>query len=191
MTLSRSENMARIRGQNTSPEVALRKALSAAGVRYRLHVKTPGGKADIAIPSKRVALFIDGCFWHGCPEHYVKPRSSSPFWDAKLTENTSRDRRQTLKLDAEGWVALRVWEHELRENPAKVTARILDALATGRVRKTKSWRVVRVDWLDPEKVLERRFCEDLRNPEIRRVEERARSTKKVGRVRGKVSVSPP
>ena len=118
--LSRSENMSRIKAEDTSPELTIRKGLWAAGYRYRLHFKTPGGKADLVIPSIKFALFIDGCFWHGCPEHYVRPRTKHEFWDAKLTENTTRDRKQTLALEAEGWLVLRVWEHEVVENPGTV-----------------------------------------------------------------------
>src|SRR4051794_31349953 len=104
--------MSRIRGANTTPELIVRRGLWKCGLRYRLHAKTPGGKADIVVPSAKFALFIDGCFWHGCPEHYVRPGSRNEFWDAKLRENVDRDRRQTLKLDAEGWTVVRVWEHE-------------------------------------------------------------------------------
>jgi DNA mismatch endonuclease (patch repair protein) len=183
--LSRSENMARIRGTNTQPERILRRSLRARGLGFRNQVKTPGGKADLVLSGSRVALFVDGCFWHGCPEHYVRPRTSKDFWDDKLRENVDRDRRQTLALEREGWTAVRVWEHELREDPERVAESVFKALTRARVRRVL-WRVVKVVWLDPVGGLERRHLEQLRDGDKRRVEERVRSTKKVGRVRGRV-----
>lgn len=182
MGLSRSEQMSRIRGKHTLPELQIRKGLWAAGLRYRLHFRTPGGRADIAVPARKLAIFIDGCFWHGCPEHYVRPRSRNDFWDRKLAENIARDRRQTLALDAQSWKTLRIWEHEAIEVPAQVISRILEASVAQEVTKTALWRVVRVDLLDQMGGLERRHLEDLRHPERQRVDVRSRSTKKLGRV---------
>ena len=93
MALTRSQNMSRIRGSDTRPEMVVRRALWSRGHRYRAGYKTPGGKADVAFPGKKIAVFIDGCFWHGCPAHYVRPRSREDFWSAKLLENVQRDRR--------------------------------------------------------------------------------------------------
>lgn len=189
--LSRSEQMARIRGRDTTPELAVRRGLWAAGVRYRLHQRTVGGRADLVVPAHRFALFIDGCFWHGCPEHYVRPRSRNTFWDAKLAENVARDRRQTLALEAGGWRVLRVWEHDVREAPDYVVQRVLACLsAPGRPSRALQWRVTSVQWLDPIAGLERRHLEDLRDPSIRRTEEGRRSTRKVGRVRRTVVANP-
>lgn len=185
MALTRSENMARIKGANTGPELAVRQRLWAAGYRYRLHVKTPGGRADLVIPRRSFALFIDGCFWHGCPEHYVRPRTSNPFWDSKLRENVDRDRRQTLKLLDAGWRVIRVWEHEVAEAPEQVAGQIITALSDDRFAAVSTLRVVRVDWLDREGRLERRTCEELLDGSRTLIEERERSTAKVGRVRGK------
>jgi DNA mismatch endonuclease (patch repair protein) len=184
MPLNRSQMMARIRGRDTQPELILRKGLWKAGIRYRLHARTPGGRADLLVSSAHLAVFIDGCFWHGCPEHYVRPRSRSGFWDAKLRENVNRDRRQTLTLEAGGWRVLRVWEHEVREQPDSVRERILAAARSGKVpRRRSSWRVVKVEFLDAEGSLERRLLEDLRDGALQREEQSKRSTRKVGRVR--------
>src|SRR5689334_1387580 len=98
--------MSRIRGSNTSPERLLRLALWRRGYRYRLHARTPVGAPDIVFGRRKVAVFVDGCFWHGCPEHYVRPRTRNAFWDAKLDENFKRDRRQTLALIQAGWRVL-------------------------------------------------------------------------------------
>ena len=182
MALTRSENMARIRASNTQPELILRRGLWASGLRYRLQVKTPGGKADLVISAKRFALFIDGCFWHGCPEHYVRPGSRNEFWDSKLRENIDRDRRQTLELEAAGWLVLRVWEHAVRENPEALVETVLATLEAKQAPKQPEWRVVEVRWANLATRLERRVSESLRDPGATLVEERVRSTRKVGRV---------
>lgn len=179
MPLTRSENMARIRGRDTLPELAVRRRLFARGVRYRLNFPTPKGRADLAIPARRFALFIDGCFWHGCPEHYVRPRSRNQFWDAKLRENVERDRRQMIALEVAGWTALRVWEHEIRSSPDRVVELVLAALAST-VTARPDWRVVRIEVIDPDRDLERRHLERLLPLGATRIEERRRTTHKVG-----------
>jgi DNA mismatch endonuclease (patch repair protein) len=175
--------MSRIRGRNTSPERLLRKLLWKEGLRYRLQLRTLGCRPDLVIPAARVVVFIDGCFWHGCPEHYVRPRSRNAFWDSKLTENVARDRRQTLALDAAGWRVIRIWEHELLEAPERVAKRVLSGMKRGTRTTPLSMRVVRVEVLDAAQNLERRFLEELRSSKIASVDERRRSTRKTGRVR--------
>lgn len=125
---SRSENMARIRAKNTKPEILLRKALWANGFRYRLHLRIEGARPDLVFPSKKLAVFVDGCFWHGCPQHYVRPRTRSEFWANKLTENTERDRAQSMRLVESGWHVLRIWEHELQFELPAVVASIISNL---------------------------------------------------------------
>lgn len=181
MALSRSQNMSRIRGENTAPERIVRSALTNAGVRYRLQMKTPGGRADLVVPSRKFALFIDGCFWHGCPEHYVHPRSNASFWDRKLRENVDRDRRQTRALIDEGWSFLRVWEHEVHEAPLKVVEQIKSQLEGAR-RRPAGWRVVAVAPLANGSEDERRSHEDLLNAARKLTTIRARITRKTGRV---------
>ena len=109
----RSANMSRIRGANTTPELLLRKALWNEGLRYRLHLRVEGSRPDLVFASRRLVVFVDGCFWHGCPQHYVRPRARSAFWADKLTVNTSRDRTQTIRLIEKRWRVLRFWEHEI------------------------------------------------------------------------------
>ncbi|MGP3660941.1 very short patch repair endonuclease [Burkholderia gladioli] len=122
----RSANMARIRGKDTRPELLLRKALWRQGLRYRLGVKVEGTRPDLVFCAQRVVVFVDGCFWHGCPCHYVRPRSGAEFWAAKLAANTTRDRRQTrLLLDA-GWTVLRIWEHEINSDLEGVLDRLVN-----------------------------------------------------------------
>jgi DNA mismatch endonuclease (patch repair protein) len=120
--------MARVRGRHTRPEVALRRALWRAGLRYRLHVKLPG-RPDLAFVGARLALFVDGCFWHGCPQHYSAPATRAGFWARKLAENTARDARSDAALRDAGWRPLHIWEHELRRGlPEAVLDRVRVAL---------------------------------------------------------------
>src|SRR5262249_30770296 len=108
----RSRCMSRIRGKDTGPELALRRALWKSGLRFRVHYALPG-RPDIAFPVKKVAVFVDGCFWHGCPEHGVKPRSNVHFWADKLKKNTARDQAVAKALEKLGWKIVRFWEHEV------------------------------------------------------------------------------
>jgi len=98
--------------KDSKPEMQLRRALHALGLRYRLHRKDLPGKPDIVFPSARVAVFVDGCFWHRCPEHYVAPKNNAEFWEQKIQKNVDRDRRQDAELAELGWDSVRVWEHE-------------------------------------------------------------------------------
>lgn len=178
--------MARIRGKNTSPERTLRAALWAAGLRYRLHGKALPGRPDLVFFSMRTAVFIDGCFWHGCPDHYVRPRSRNSFWDSKLIENVERDRRQTLALEEAGWRVFRIWEHSIREDAAGASADLVDHLSSGR-RQGVAWRVVKVEFLDPSGQFERRYLQDLRRASRSKVQTGKRSTRKTGRIFRKVA----
>ncbi|MED5598862.1 very short patch repair endonuclease [Janthinobacterium sp. P210006] len=122
----RSANMSRIRGINTQPELLFRKALWKKGLRYRLHSRIEGIRPDIVFKTKRLAVFVDGCFWHGCPLHYVRPRSKLEFWADKLRANTARDQVQTLRLIENGWMVLRFWEHEIKSGLEQVVALVLN-----------------------------------------------------------------
>lgn len=142
----RSDAMSRIRGKNTKPEVLLRKSLWARGLRYRLHRATPAGRPDIVFPGPRVAIFVDGCFWHGCPAHYVPPRSREAFWARKLKTNVERDQRQTRELERSGWRVMRVWEHEVESNVSAITLRIGSMVqCIAHTSHVTSWRVVRAE----------------------------------------------
>src|SRR5262245_41107618 len=100
--------MSRIRGKDTAPELALRHALWHRGLRYRKSVRVLGVRPDLTFLRAKLAVFVDGCFWHGCPEHYVRPRSESrAFWASKLRNNTDRDERQTRALEEQGWTVVR------------------------------------------------------------------------------------
>lgn len=182
-SLSRSEQMARIRGQNTEPERRLRSALWAAGLRFRVHAVTPVGRPDVVFPTRQLAVFIDGCFWHGCPLHYVRPRSRLDHWTGKLRINVDRDRRQTLELESLGWRVLRVWEHEVYEELSEVVQKIRQALESPEPERAPDWRVVAVEAIDDRTRMERRYLEQLRDPQAQRTEEGRRITAKWRRSR--------
>jgi DNA mismatch endonuclease, patch repair protein len=103
------------RGRDTAPELALRRELHRRGLRYRVDTSVIPGlrrRADIVFVRKRVAVFVDGCFWHGCPEHGTQSRSNAAFWRDKITTNVARDSDTDARLRRAGWTVVRVWEHE-------------------------------------------------------------------------------
>lgn len=118
------------RRRDTKPELAIRTALHRAGFRYRcdLRIDLPGGRVrpDIVFTRKRVAVFVDGCYWHSCPEHGTQPKSNQAFWSQKLARNVERDARNTDLLTGSGWTVVRVWEHE---DTVAAVERIKEALA--------------------------------------------------------------
>lgn len=124
----RSELMSKVRGKDTEPELALRKALWSCGLRYRLHADLPG-KPDLAFLGPRVAVFVDGCFWHGCPEHGSIPESNSEFWERKLERNQQRDEEVSRKLRNDGWTVLRYWEHEIQSDLPRVVGEVEDVVS--------------------------------------------------------------
>jgi len=172
--------MSRIKGRDTSPELRLRKALWRAGLRFRLSRKTSLRiRPDLVLGANpRIAVFIDGCFWHGCPEHYVPPRSAIDFWSRKLGVNVQRDRRQTLALESEGWRVLRFWECEVIGSVDRCVASVRHAFDGERSDSRNAWRVSRIEWLDAARELERRWLQDLRDPSLVLSHERRRMTAK-------------
>lgn len=104
----------------TGPELALRHELHRRGVRYRVNVTSLPGRPDIALTRARIAVFVDGCFWHGCPEHAVAPKANADWWRSKLDANVARDRRSDQRLKEAGWLVIRAWEHENPTNVADV-----------------------------------------------------------------------
>lgn len=120
---SRSRNMAAIKSRNTGPEIKLRKALFAAGFRFRLREKITG-LPDIVFKRQKVAVFVDGCFWHRCPECYKKPVSNEEFWEKKVEANVRRDREVDELLKSEGWKVIRIWEHAIKRDVNSEVAKI-------------------------------------------------------------------
>jgi len=98
MARTRSEQLSRIHSKYTQPEQALAATLVLAGIAFEQQVRVDGIRADVAFPEHRLAVFVDGCFWHGCPEHYPRPRTHADFWADKLRKNLARDCAQTAAL---------------------------------------------------------------------------------------------
>lgn len=111
----RSEIMSKIRYKNTKPELRLRKHLWNRGHRYKIHAKLPG-KPDIIFPSKKLVVFVDGCFWHKCPLCFKKPASNVEYWESKIAYNLEKDERINKELAETGWNIIRLWEHEVNKN---------------------------------------------------------------------------
>ena len=111
-----TRNRLRRQGQrNTRPELALRRELHRRGLRFRVEQRPDPRlrtKADIVFRGKRLAIFVDGCFWHACPEHGTSPRNNASWWADKLQANSNRDRAATAALQLAGWSVIRIWEHE-------------------------------------------------------------------------------
>jgi DNA mismatch endonuclease (patch repair protein) len=116
---------------NTDPEVQLRQAVHAAGGRFRLHPKIAKGcTPDFVLPGRRVAVFVDGCFWHGCPEHGRKKPWSGPnaaLWEQKMRRNAERDIRSTGLAEEHGWTVFRLWECQVRSSAGSLARQILEA----------------------------------------------------------------
>ena len=121
------------RSRDTKPELLLRRALWAAGVRgYRVHRKGLPGSPDVTFGPARVAVFVDGCFWHGCPRCYKAPKTRSEFWRNKVETNRTRDARDAGLLEATDWLVLRVWECELTADVDAVVATVVRVVADRR-----------------------------------------------------------
>ncbi|MEU0130535.1 very short patch repair endonuclease [Streptomyces sp. NPDC006289] len=135
-----SARMSRQARRDTAPEVAVRKLLHASGYRYRLNERVPHMSRrtiDIAFTKAKVAVFLDGCFWHGCPAHATQPRSNAEWWRQKLDRNMARDVETTAHLVAEGWTVLRFWEHELPAQVAEQVANAVDSEKSARRTRRK------------------------------------------------------
>lgn len=125
--------------KNTSAEMAVRRRLHSMGFRYRVDypvLQKPRRVADLVFSSIRIAVFVDGCFWHGCPRHGTWPKRNGDFWRQKILTNKARDRDTNVRLRALGWKVIRIWEHEDPENAAEKIAKIV-TLATKERKKFK------------------------------------------------------
>jgi DNA mismatch endonuclease (patch repair protein) len=128
----RSYNMSRIRGMDTAPELAVRRAAYTRGLRYRTHNMKLPGRPDMVFAGIRVLVFIDGDFWHGW--QFPRWRSRlSPFWQAKIERNRKRDVRNFAKLRRAGWTIVRIWEHDVHRDLAGCVDRITDVVARQRM----------------------------------------------------------
>lgn len=125
---NRSKVMASIRGKNTKPELIVRKILWSNGLRYRIHDNTVFGKPDMSNKKKKLAVFVDGCFWHGCKRCYKEPTSNVKFWREKISRN--KERRITVRrtLKRSGWTVVEFWEHDIAKAPEKAVRKITQKL---------------------------------------------------------------
>lgn len=118
------ERMERQGKKDTKPEIAVRRACHRLGLRYRVDTAPLRGmrsRADMVFPRERIAVFVDGCFWHGCPKHGTWPKKNAEWWRQKIESNIERDSRVDSELEAAGWSVIRIWEHE---EPAAAAERI-------------------------------------------------------------------
>jgi DNA mismatch endonuclease (patch repair protein) len=137
------------RPRDTKPEIAVRCAVHALGMRYRMAMRPIAElrrTADLVFPRARIAVFVDGCFWHGCPAHHSQPKTNADYWATKIATNKARDAHTTTLLKAAGWTVMRFWSHE---EPSGVAARIAARVHNKQLRKivlkTKSRRIAFAD----------------------------------------------
>jgi DNA mismatch endonuclease Vsr len=126
----RSRIMRGVPSKNTSTELTFRKALWAVGIRgYRLHDSSLPGNPDVVFSKRKVVVFIDGCFWHGCPKCYREPATNQKYWSMKVERNQKRDEKVARLCEELGWKVVRYWEHEIKADPGKVTSKLVKLFA--------------------------------------------------------------
>lgn len=126
--------------RDTKPELALRRAVHSLGLRYRVAARPIAGlrrTADLVFPRIRVAVFMDGCFWHGCPEHHSLAKTNSAYWAEKLRRNRERDEETDCLLREAGWTVIRIWEHEDPVEAAGRVAEVVTRLRAAQVGSSK------------------------------------------------------
>lgn len=131
--------MAKVRQSGTDAEMALRREMYRYGLRYRVNfevLKSPRRVADIVFLSRRVAILVDGCFWHGCPEHATWPKRNQDLWRQKIEANRRRDSDTTVRLRNSGWTVLRFWEHESPIAAARTVSHVVSSI--GRMKRCKT-----------------------------------------------------
>ncbi len=129
---AKSAEMARLGRRDTTPELALRSELHRRGLRFRVDRAPLAGlrsRADIVFGPARVAVYVDGCFWHSCPEHGTRPRANAEWWEQKLSRNRERDAETDRALRENGWEVVRIWEHE---DPVEAADRVEGAVRSRR-----------------------------------------------------------
>ncbi|MEV8430386.1 very short patch repair endonuclease [Streptomyces chartreusis] len=127
---AKRRNMQAVRSRDTKPELLVRRLVHANGLRYRVAARpVPSLRrtADMVFRPAKVAVFVDGCYWHGCPEHYVSPKTNSGYWSDKVARNIARDRDTDRQLENAGWLVLRYWEHASAQASAAEIIRVVRA----------------------------------------------------------------
>jgi DNA mismatch endonuclease (patch repair protein) len=144
----RSATMRAVPSRNTTAELKLRKALSESGIRgYRTHSSKLPGSPDLVFARAKLVIFVDGCFWHGCPKCYRKPATNEAYWRMKVERNRDRDKKVRSQCIRLGWTVARVWEHEIRRDPIKAANKVAQLLkrkkdATRRISRRKRQVVI-------------------------------------------------
>jgi len=128
-TEKRSWIMSQVKGKRTTPEMKLEDALEAAGLEFERNVPDLPGKPDFVFPKAKVIVFVDGCFWHGCPEHFRLPKSRTDYWSEKIAKNKMRAIAHDQELASSGWKCLRIWEHETKADLQKCVDSIVKAVS--------------------------------------------------------------
>lgn len=129
---TRSHVMRQVGSSDTGPEMKLRRALWHAGYRYRVDFPVADTRPDIVFREAKVAVFVDGCFWHGCPEHGAVPESNRDYWTQELERNRERDEEDRKALEAEDWTVVRIWEHEVDEKLPQAAEKVAEAVHSRR-----------------------------------------------------------
>ena len=126
----RSKIMSKIKGKDTKPEMLIRKELFGKGYRYSLRrrFKELNFRPDLVMVSRRTCIFVDGCFWHGCPQCYKRPKTNRRFWKNKIKRNVERDKEQNEFLLEHGWKVIRVWEHDVMKDFNDTIEKIIDKI---------------------------------------------------------------
>lgn len=127
--------MQAVGSENTQPELRLRKALHRLGLRYRVHTRPERDfrcQADIVFRAVRACVFVDGCFWHGCPIHFSLPKTNLDWWLEKIQDNQARDERQRTALEQRGWQVISFWEHQVRDDLEECVRSVIEAIEAGR-----------------------------------------------------------
>lgn len=123
------KRMSKVRQKSTAPELALRKELFRLGLRFRIDrvvLNKPRRVADIVFPKQKIAIFVDGCFWHGCPTHATWPKNNAEFWRKKIESNVARDIDTNARLEGLGWSVFRIWAHESATEAAQRIQQIIN-----------------------------------------------------------------
>lgn len=120
--------MASIKGKDTKPEITIRKILWKKGYRYKIHHRSVFGKPDISFTKNKLAVFIDGCFWHGCNRCYKAPKTNSEFWKNKIEQNKLRRKKVKYTLRKHNWKILEFWEHSIKQDPVAIVQKIENAI---------------------------------------------------------------
>ncbi len=134
-TKQRSRTMAKIRGKNSVPELLLRRALWAKHIRFRIHRKDLPGRPDLVIDKYKLAVFVDGDFWHGYDWHLRKPKTNTAFWLPKIERNMQRDKQVNEQLSEMGYTVMRFWEHEVKQNLKACVNQVMLYVEAARVEK--------------------------------------------------------